>query len=29
MKEFESEMMQHIQLENDILFPKAILMDEN
>ena len=29
MKEFESEMMHHIQLENDVLFPKAIQMDEN
>jgi len=29
MKEFEREMMQHIQLENDVLFPKAIQMDEN
>jgi regulator of cell morphogenesis and NO signaling len=29
MKEFENEMMQHIQLENDFLFPRAIQMDEN
>jgi regulator of cell morphogenesis and NO signaling len=29
MKEFESDMMQHILLENDVLFPKAIQMDEN
>lgn len=27
MKQFESEMMQHIRLENDFLFPKAIRMD--
>ena len=29
MKEFENELMQHIQLENDFLFPRAIQMDEN
>jgi regulator of cell morphogenesis and NO signaling len=29
MKEFENEMVQHIQLENDFLFPRAIQMDEN
>lgn len=29
MKEFENEMMQHIQLENDFLFPRAIQMDGN
>ncbi len=29
MKQFESEMIEHIQLENDFLFPKAIRMDEN
>lgn len=29
MKEFEYEMMQHIQLENDFLFPRAIQMDGN
>jgi regulator of cell morphogenesis and NO signaling len=28
MKEFENEMIQHIQLENNFLFPKAIQMDE-
>ena len=28
MKEFEKELMVHIHLENDILFPKAIQMDE-
>lgn len=27
MKEFESELQTHIQLENNILFPKAILLD--
>jgi regulator of cell morphogenesis and NO signaling len=29
MKAFENEMMWHIKLENDFLFPKAIKMDEN
>jgi regulator of cell morphogenesis and NO signaling len=29
MKAFEKKMMQHIRLENDFLFPKAIQMDEN
>ncbi len=29
MKDFEIEMMEHMQLENDVLFPKAIQMDEN
>lgn len=29
MKEFENEMMQHIQLENELLFPRVVLMDEN
>lgn len=28
MKQFENEIMQHIQLENNYLFPKAIQMDE-
>lgn len=28
MKEFENEMKQHIQVENNFLFPKAIRMDE-
>ena len=28
MKQFENEIMQHIQLENNFLFPKAIQLDE-
>ena len=27
MKEFENEVQTHIQLENNILFPKAVLLD--
>lgn len=29
MRTFEKEMLRHIQLENDFLFPRAIRMDEN
>ncbi len=29
MKEFERDLIQHIQLENNFLFPRAIMMDEN
>ena len=29
MKEFENELIQHIALENKVLFPKAIQIDEN
>jgi len=29
MKAFEKELMEHIHLENDVLIPKAIRLDEN